>query len=119
MKIYVSHSTNFDYKAELYEPLKATLSDDNKLYLPHESGDDVANTKEIIKQSGLIIAEVSYPSTGQGIELGWANEFNVPIVCIYKANTKPSSALQIVSKTFIEYSSSQDVLNHLNEYLRS
>ena len=28
---------------------------------------------QIIKKSDVVIAEVSYPATGEGIELGWAN----------------------------------------------
>lgn len=117
MKIYVSHSTNFDYKTQLYEPLKAELSGDYELILPHESGDGVVDSKDAIKHSDLIIAEVSYPSTGQGIELGWADEYNIPIVCIHRSDANPSSALRIVSSSFIEYRSQSDLLERLGEHL--
>lgn len=40
-------------------------------------------TKDIIKTCDLMIAEVSLPATGLGIELGWAKAFKVPILCMY------------------------------------
>lgn len=64
MKIYVSHSREFDFEKDLYEPLRnSALKWDNTFFFPHEAGRDV-NTKEEIKNSDLILAEVSFPSTG-------------------------------------------------------
>ena len=116
MKIYVSHASSFDYRAELYAPLQAHLTE-HELFLPHEKTNDAIDTKEALKNSDLIVAEVSYTSTGQGIELGWANDADVPIVCIHRHNTKPSSALKIVSNKFISYSSDNDLIEKLQEIL--
>jgi len=117
MKIYVSHATNFDYNTELYEPLKGAFSDDHQLILPHESGNSVTDSKESIQSSDLVVAEVSYPSTGQGIELGWADEFHVPIICIHRSDKTPSGALHIVSDRFINYSSTEDLVEKLRHAL--
>lgn len=104
MKIYFAHSAGFDYKKEYYQPIKtSSLSGGNELIFPHET-DAFINTKEIIVASDLIIAEASYPSTGMGIELGWANAANKPIVVIYKSGTKPPKSLEVVTDNFIEYS---------------
>jgi len=116
MKIYVSHSTNFEYQANLYDPLRANFSELD-IFLPHEKGGKLLDTKQIIKESELILAEVSYPSTGQGIELGWANTFDIPIVCIYRDGTKPSSALRIVSHNLINYSSADELVHKLRKVI--
>ena len=108
MKIYVAHSTSFDFRAELYQPLRAIADEQRTFIFPHED-DTFKHTKQIIADSDLVLAEVSYPSTGQGIELGWAECLGTAIVCIYKAGYKPSSSLNTVSDTFIEYASSDDI----------
>lgn len=63
------------------------------------------------------MAEVSYPSTVQGIELGWADAKNVPIICIYRKDLRPSGALKAVSNTFIEYTDSQEMIKKISDYL--
>lgn len=116
MKIYVAHSTSFDYKTELYEPLKEISIPNLEIYLPHDAGNDGKNSKDIIASCDYVIAEVSYPSTGVGIELGWANEKNVAIMCVYKSGTKYSKALHAVSETFIAYDSVPALINKLRSY---
>lgn len=118
MKIYVTHSSSFDYQNELYLPLRR--SELNKLHeisLPHEHTTNQFNSKEYMKECDLILAEVSYPSTGQGIELGWANLYSIPIVCLYKKNLKPSGSLKVISNSFIEYENSEDLVQKLSEFL--
>jgi len=117
MKIYVSHSTNFDYQTELYEPLRENFNELD-IFLPHEKNGDTVDTKKNIKESELVLAEVSYPSTGQGIELGWANDSNVPIICIHRDDAKPSGALRIVSDNFISYSSVSEMVEKLQRVVR-
>ena len=91
MKIYISHSSKYDYISKIYNPIKSSdLIQSNTFFLPHE--DKVLNTKEIISNSDLVIAEVSLPATGQGIELGWADYAKEPILCIYEKGTEISSA---------------------------
>ena len=113
MKLYLSHSSGYDYKTELYEPLKAAFSNEQELFLPHESHADGINTKDVIPDCDLILAEVSLPSTGQGIELGWADVHSVPIVCFYRTDSTPSSALRFISNSMVEYSSTDDMIGKL------
>jgi hypothetical protein len=66
MKIYISHSKEFNYKTDLYAPIK-----ENSIYLnheiifPHDIFEDAKDfiTKDIIKNCDLFIVEVSFPST--------------------------------------------------------
>ncbi len=117
MKVYITHASTFDYQTQLYQPLRTSnLNIEHQLILPHENSTELFSTKEFISQQELIIAEVSYPSTGQGIELGWASIHNIPIVCIYKAGSVPSSGLKMITKDFIEYTSPTDMIQKLNEF---
>jgi len=103
MNIYIAHSTNYDFTNELYEPIKKSeIFKSNQIILPY-SNTEWVNSKETIKNSDLIIAEVSYPSIGLGIELGWADAFNIPIVCICKEEVL-SRSLQAVCKKTLKYS---------------
>lgn len=85
--------------------------------MPNENGHEVI-TKELIKSCDLVIAEVSMPSTGQGIELGWANMLNIPIICIHEQGSKISRSLQYVAQEFIEYKGSEDMLRKIENYLK-
>lgn len=114
MKIYVSHSKNFDYKKDLYDVLEnSNLGHD--FILPHKDSDIPFNTKDLLenKKCDLVLAEVSYPATGQGIELGWADIYKIPVVCIYKKDSKISSSLKVISDKFIEYEDSNDLVTKL------
>ena len=118
MKIYLSHSGNYDYETELYAPLKASvLAQTQQILFPHDKENVDTNSKSLIAHAGLVVAEVSRASTGQGIELGWANCSNTPIVCIYKSGATPSSSLRFVAKNLLEYSDEQDMLNKLESCL--
>lgn len=120
MKIYVTHSAGFDYLNELYYPLrKSHINAQHHITLPYENSKEPFNSKEYMKECDLILAEVSYPSTGLGMELGWANLYNIPIVCIYKKETKLSKSLNTVSHTFIEYETSEDMLRKLEHMLNT
>lgn len=71
MKIFVAHSSMFDFINKLYIPLWGSrLNTLHDIFLPQENGHEEV-TKELIKSCDLVIAEVSMPSTGAGIELGW------------------------------------------------
>jgi hypothetical protein len=118
MKIFIAHSSSYDFRNELYIPIrKSSLNNDHEIILPQEKGKEVI-TKDIIKNQDLIIAEVSHASTGQGIELGWANIFDTPILCVYRKGSKPSNSLKFITDNFIEYSDPKDLVNKLDEYFR-
>lgn len=118
MKIYVAHSSSFDFVNDLYAPIKKSkLMSDHLFIFPHEKPGVFVNSKDIIKSCDLVIAEVSYPSTGLGIELGWSNLLNVPILLIYKAGKTPTRALRVLNSVTFSYSNHEDlvekILNHL------
>jgi hypothetical protein len=121
--IYVSHSTSTNYRSFLYDPI--LLSDLSKIYkfvLPHNNKlNEAFKTKDFFVSGHckLVIAEVSLPSTGQGIELGWAEIFKIPIVCFHKKDFSISSSLTFVSQNFIEYKDVDDMLCKLTVFIHA
>lgn len=104
MKIFVSHSSDFDYEKELYDPLrKSKLFGEHEFFLPHADDRDI-NTKEEIQSSDLFVAEASHPSTGSGIEIGWAHAANIPILVVYKDNLA-SGLLRYLTDNLYPYTS--------------
>lgn len=116
--IYFGHSKSFDFENELYKPIRdSELNNKYKIIFPHENGNKFYNSKELF-QSGkcdLFIAEVSFPTNSLGIEMGWANLLDIPIICVYKKSSKVSSSLQAVTDDFIEYEDKNDLINKLEE----
>jgi hypothetical protein len=112
MKIYVAHPVGIDFKKELYKPIRqSSLNQEHTFLLPHEASDGSFNSKEYLRdEADLLIAEVSLSATGLGIELGWADVYKVPIICIYKTGSKLAGSLKVVSHNFIEYSNSDELI---------
>lgn len=118
MNIYVAHSNQFEYITKLYEPIKnAQFYQNHNFFFPHDEVNKLVKTKEIIRDYNLVIAEVSLPATGLGIELGWADYFNTPILCIHERGSKVSSSLKFITNHFIEYDNSKDLVKKINDFL--
>ena len=115
MKIFISHASKFDYINKLYTPIKeSNLFNEHEFILPHD-GYKVINTRDIISNSDLLIAETSLQTTGQGIELGWADYAHVPIICIYEKGAEISSALKFITTDLIEYENSKDMIQKIKK----
>lgn len=119
--IYVSHSKDYDYKRELYDPIR--LSDINNKFniiLPHEKSEKPFNSKEFFSSGNCdyVIAEASYSATGLGIELGWADCYEVNIIAIVKKGYKVSGSVKILTDIIIEYENIEDLLDKLVPYFK-
>jgi len=116
MKIYLSHSKNSDFQKEIYEPIKKSgLMEKHQFLFPHDEGQNI-NSKELFsqKECDLVVAEVSYPATGQGIELGFANVYEIPIICLYKSGSKIANSLKYITDQIIEYGNADDFVAKLD-----
>lgn len=110
MKIYIAHSRGFDYINELYLPLKKSeLYKRYEFILPHEN-DNYLHDRDYYKNVDLVIGEVSYPSTGLGIELGFLYDDEKPIYCIFKKGKKISTSICDVTSNVCEYNDTNDIL---------
>jgi hypothetical protein len=118
MNIYISHPSSYDYEHELYMPIKASeLANIHHFFLPHESENIDVDAKDELKHTNVLVAEVSLPSTGQGIELGQAHAAGVPIICFLRSGSKPSHSLRFVTDKIIEYADTHDLLAKLKAEL--
>ncbi len=117
MKIYVAHSRSFDFINELYNPIKnSELVKSYEFVFPHDVSSEAYDSKSFFKKDcNLVIAEVSYQKIGLGIELGWADLLNIPIICIYKKGQEISGSLKVISKDFIEYENEDDLIEKLRK----
>ena len=121
MKIYVSHSSKIDYMKDLYEPLRASaLAKQHEFLFPHERGLDLFPTRGLFLKRGcdLVFAEVSFPSHGQGIELGWAYNAGIRIIFGSKPEAKLSITLPLLSKEFFNYTDNVDLVSKLSNYFK-
>ncbi|HWY79062.1 MAG TPA: hypothetical protein VNW29_01765 [Candidatus Sulfotelmatobacter sp.] len=117
MKIFISHSRAFNYREELYKPLRnSELNKKHEIIFPHEDEQE-RETKDSIRDADLVVAEVSFPSTGEGIELGWANASYVSIICFYKSGSKISNALQHVTADIFVYDSMDSMIAKITEFV--
>jgi nucleoside 2-deoxyribosyltransferase len=118
MKIYIAHSRDFDYQSELYLPIKnSEIFKLHDIILPHD-GVNYKHDRDFYKSIDMVIAEVSYPSTGLGIELGFLYDDNKRIYCIYKDNMKISSSINAITKNIYEYKNKEDMLNIINDIIK-
>ena len=120
MKIYVSHSTGFDFANELYEPLAGSaLGVIHYFIFPHKDSLEAYPSKEFLQERkcDLVLAEVSYPSTGMGMELAWAHAAGIKIICVHKRGVKISDSLAAVCRKFISYTDTNSLVAELSKIL--
>ena len=110
MKIYIAHNRQIDFINDLYKPIRDTNFADHEVVLPHEESDEPFNSREYLKTADLMIAEVSYPSTGIGIELGWADQYGCPIVAIHQDDCRASGSVRAVTDEVHAYSSKEELI---------
>jgi len=119
MKIYLSHARKINFVDNLYNPIKnSDTLNKYQFIFPHENGQTI-NSEELFrnKKCDLVVAEVSVPSTGQGIELGYAKILDIPIICVYHEGSDVANSLKMITATFIEYNDSQDLVKKLEKEL--
>lgn len=117
-KIYFCHPRNFEYKQRLYELVRSSvLNTQYEIVFPR--GDDFSSfkTKEIIKTCDMVFADVSLPAMGLGIELGWADAYSVPVICVSKEGASVSDSLRFITNNFIEYSSVNDLVRKVVKFV--
>ena len=119
MRIYLTHSKRFDYKKELYEPIKQSyLNDIHDFVLPHESSDKFFDSQQYIRDKcDLVIAEVSYDSIGLGIEICQADVYQVPVTCIYKEGKSVANSLTKIGDMFEQYSNDLELISGIDKII--
>lgn len=113
MQIYVAHSSNFDFKTKLYAPLRGSaLNTEHEILLPQE-GEIGEITREMINGCDVLVAEVSAPSLGVGIEIGWADAAGVPVIAMSEKGAQVSFSIDNAVTERFEYENVDDMLAQL------
>lgn len=74
---------------------------------------------QLIDNSDLIIAELSYKSIGIGIEIGYAKAKNKKIIYLKKTTAEISTTSEGISDYLIEYKNEKDLLEKINKILNN
>jgi len=121
VRIYVSHSRSFDYQLELYEPLlHSSLATEHQLILPFlNGGGQSPDTKAVLQSVNLVVAEVTFSHTAQGIELGWADMLGKPILCYYRQGYPASANIAMITNHIYPYKDPADLIYQLEQALSS
>lgn len=111
--IYVTHSKNFNYEAELYKPLKASRLNKRFSFLLSSDFENFSIARDVIRKVDCLICEVTYPTIEIGVEMEWARNLNIPIVCAAFKGTGVSKDVRMLSHKVIEYNCSEDLMLQL------
>jgi hypothetical protein len=119
MKIYVGHAGSYNYKTELYDVLKESfLWDEHEFILPYEHIDAPKNSEHIINSCQILLADVSYPSTGLGIELAWARAAGLSILAVHQRGVKVSSSVAVVTPHIAAYDTPKEIIVILENFIK-
>lgn len=117
-KIYIAHSSGYDFIKNLYQPIKnSKLWETYEFILPHDNRDYHPDSKKEIQDSKVIIAEISHPSTGAGIEIGWADSDNKPIIFIHNHTYNPPAYFNTMTPYVIKYNKPDEIPNLIKQVL--
>lgn len=116
MKIYFGHARiNNESINELYSAIKESpVNGLHEVVLPKDR-DSSFDSKEFLKSCDLMFAEVSIPSTGLGMEIGWAVLYGIPIYCVYKKGSKISNSLKFITSNFFEYETYEELTQYIEK----
>lgn len=124
-QIYFTHARTakpwdhtWTYSNDLYTPIKKSeLFGNYDFQLPHEHGDDY-NSREAIRRSRALVADVTYPDLGVGIEIGWAQSMDKPIIIVHEEGRSPLPFVKYASSKIYSYSGREDVAAKILEALK-
>ncbi len=119
--VYVSHAKDPEgnYRTELYKPLRENeLSQKYNLILPHEHSEELFSSREFFRNKcDVIVVEATTPKLGVGIEAGWADAYDVPIIVLIKKDARLSNSLSVMARDVIHYENSPDMISSLQSSL--
>ncbi|MBI2542942.1 MAG: nucleoside 2-deoxyribosyltransferase [Candidatus Aenigmarchaeota archaeon] len=78
---------------------------------------------DVVHNAKLIIAEVTNPSIGTGIEIGWGLKLNKPVICLARKSADVTSMVMgpvhLGQIDFIRYENEEDALAQLKNLLET
>lgn len=75
-----------------------------------------------VRESDVVVAEVSTPSLGVGYEIGQAQSMNKPVLCLRRKSAEKKLSAMVAGNAYVkvaEYSTINDVANVLREFFKN
>ncbi|QQR77731.1 MAG: nucleoside 2-deoxyribosyltransferase [Candidatus Moraniibacteriota bacterium] len=137
MKIYFAGSIRGGRgDKDLYLQLIQHLAKHGKVLTEHvgdgnltEIGEDGPNDEYIyerdmdwVRQSDVVIAEVSTPSLGVGYEIGKAEDMNIKMLCLYRNQQNKRLSAMISGNPNVKiarYETFEDAVSHIDSFFES
>jgi hypothetical protein len=118
-QIYVAYSSSLNLGGG---SLNSFLNEWSDLFHPRYDFLGYKNSKlsshELISNSEFIVAEVSYPSMGVGIECGWADQMGKTIYAFHDVDKQmPLAVTHLKNINLIQYSAAYQIAEKLAEAL--
>ena len=121
--------------AQLYENIIAYLGEKGQVLTEHVDSTDLSwkgetsrkdeeiynRDMEWLQSADIVVAEVTTPSLGVGYELGIAEKFQIPVLCLYRSeNGKSLSAMVLGNKTITcrEYKTFLNVQKCIDDFIQ-
>ncbi len=114
-KIHVVHSTKIENWKKIYKILRETnFLRNQEIFLPHETK-EVSNTKTMIKEADLIVAECTEITPGIAIELAWADAFAKDVIIFVKEDVEVNQYLKFFNFEIIRYFNESEIVKYLEK----
>jgi len=92
-----------------------------------DSGEDISDKfiyeRDLywIKESDIVVAEITQPSLGVGYEIGKAEEHGKKILCLYRENNKRISAMISGNENLatLKYNTLDELFKNIKDFFRS
>jgi adenylate kinase len=108
-----------DFLGTIGEVLTKHMADPKTMDMGHNDDSGIHRHDELlIKESDVLIADLSVPSTGAGYWIRAAEEIQIPILALYKEGLKASAAISGSDKIETEYySNEREFKSRVREFL--
>jgi nucleoside 2-deoxyribosyltransferase len=90
---------------------------EHELIFPHENEEIQKNSYPTLQSVDCVLAEVSYPSLGLGIELGWAQSLQKPLYCFYIWDSRLSPSAANIATGCVMYHSKEELISFISQFL--
>lgn len=113
MNIYIGNQSE-DYKKRLTDALlNSSMAKKHNFIFSENREHGQFDPKECLQSCEIMVADVSHPTILLGIEMGWADNYDVAIICVCSKGTAISSHLTRMSKDIIIYTDTEDLVEEL------
>ncbi len=129
-RVFLAAPFTFNFEAEFLDHIEEFLMGlGYSVIVPHDFANDDVSDEEIRRQihtdlaqvenSDILIADVTKPSHGVGMEILHAHKLGKRVILIAQSGTRISSMARVHSHNTLEYNNSEELKQKLESCLQS